>query len=204
MQAFSPPSSTRKYFSHQVNPHLSHGEKKNQTPLIIVGILIVLVTIVTIISLRRGDGTNELILNIIGLRKAPTDVVKKSVLITQTNEMVKRFGNSRIKNEWEGLADCMKKGCTDVDYYNFLITVITQKKVAHGELLYNLILVNKYWGTSEIIDFSQSTTVVNKEVENLGSREVSKKWIEIIQCDGKCQEKDDLFFQMIKMVVMSD
>jgi len=203
MQAFTPPSIGRRPHP-TINPHVYHKDKNKGNTLIVVGVVLVLVTIVAIIALWGGDSTDELMLNIVSLRKGPTEVVKRSALITRTNEIIDDIGNKRIKSEWDGLADCMTKGCTDIDYYNFLVTVITQKNVKHGDLLYNLILVNKYWGTAEIIDFSQATTNVENEVKNLGSREVSKKWSEIIQCDGKCDDKDDLFFQMIKLVVLTN
>lgn len=203
MQSFTPPQIARRTH-HHINPHVYPKDKRSQQTMIIIAIILVLVTIVAILSLWREDPTDELMLNIVTLRKGPTEVVKRSALITQTNDIIVDLGNKRIKNEWDGLAECMTKGCTDVDYYNFLVTVITQRNVKHSELLYNLILVNKYWGTAEIIDFSQAMTIVNQEVESLGSREVAKKWNEIIACDGRCANKDDLFFEMIKMIVMTD
>ena len=204
MQAFTPPHPSRRSIPHTINPHLASQERRSHGLTVAVGVVIVLIALIAVVSYWKGDKTDDLMLNVVALRKGTAEVVKRSALITQTDEIVNNLGNKRIKNEWEGLSQCMTKGCTDIDYYNFLVTVITQKKVKNGELLYNLILVNKYWGTSEIIDFSQALTKVNEEVEKLGSREVSKKWGQVIECDGKCTEKDDLFFDMIKLIVMTD
>lgn len=204
MSTFSPPHIPKRPFS-RINPHITPSYRRNSSnAAIIAGVIILLIVIVGILSLWKGDSTGDLILNVISLRKAPTDVVKRSTLISTTNEMISSLGNKRIKGDWDTLSECMQKGCTDIDYYNFLITVVTQKKVANGDLIYNLILVNKYWGTAEIIDFSQALTKVDKAVSDLGSREVTKAWQAIVACDGKCVEKDDLFFQMIKTIVMTE
>lgn len=204
MHSFTPSDPSQRRLRHLINPHIDSRSRKSQNLYAAIGVVLVIVVLVAVWLYLKTDDTQELILNVVSLRKGPAEVVKKSALITKTNAIVRQIGNKRIQNDWDGLTECMPKGCTDVDYYNFIVTVITQKKVKHTDLIYNLILTNKYWGTNEIVDFSQSLTKVNEDVERLGSREVSKKWNEIIECDGKCQDKDDLFFLMIKTVVMVD
>ena len=204
MHSFTPSDPSHRKLRRLINPHIESESRKSKNTLIVIAVLLVVVVIAGVWSYLNSDDTQDVVLNIVSLRKGPPEIVKRAALITQTNLMVRKMGSRRIQNDWEGLSECMPKGCTDIDYYNFLVTVITQKKVKHSDLIYNLILTNKYWGTNEIIDFSQALTKVNEEVEALGSREVSKNWSEIIQCDGKCPEKDDLFFQMIKLTVMVD
>lgn len=188
----------------RVNPHIEPRPRHQQSMLIGVGVAVVAVVALGLYWYwGSASDAQQLILNTVALRKGPPEVVKRSALIAQTNTLVEGMGNKRIQGEWDGLAQCMAKGCIDPDYYNFIITVTTQKRVANRDLLYNLILANKYWGTNEIIDFSQALTKADTAVEQLGSREASKKWNEIVECDGKCPEKNDLFFEMIKLVVMA-
>lgn len=206
MSPFHPQDPLHRRLRHAVNPHLEDRTRKTQGVLIAVGLALIILVIVAVWSYLSSDSTQDLLLNVVSLRKGTSEVVKRSALISQTNKLVLNMGNRKIQSEWDSLAECMSRGCTDIDYFNFIVTVITQKKVPNSELLYNIILTNKFAGTDEIVDFSQAVTMVNERVETLASREVSKKWNEIVQClqqDKQCTQKDDLFFQMIKLVVMA-
>lgn len=204
MHSYHPQDSPRRRLRNLLHNSQDADSKKDKHTLIAVIGLLVIAAAAGIWFYTTDDSAGNIVLNVIALRKGPPELVKKSVLITTTNRLVEGLNNKRIQNEWNGLAECMSKGCSDIDYYNFIVTVITQKRVQNSDLIYNLILTNKYWGTNEIIEFSQALTKVDDGVDTLGSREVQKDWSEILECDGKCPEKDDLFFQMIKASVMAE
>ncbi|MBI4448839.1 hypothetical protein HY641_02320 [Candidatus Woesearchaeota archaeon] len=167
--------------------------------------IVVLVLIGAVFAFRyvlTNEGP-QLILNALILHGGKLDVIKRSTLITQTDELARKTGDRKIINEWKTLSACVPNDCPDSNYFNFIITVTENENVPNSDLILNLIRTYKYWNSpDDILDFSKALTEVNSKVDELGSRPVTKAWAEIVKCNGQCSTINDLYFDMIKAVVL--
>lgn len=166
--------------------------------------LILVVAVVAFKYLMRADGP-QIILNTLTLHNGNLDVVKRSTLITQTDDLVKQTGNKKIVSDWKELSECISQGCRNSQYFNFIITVSEEEKVPDSDLILNLIRTYKYWNSApDLLDFSKAMTEVNNAVDLFASRSVTKAWGEIVKCNGQCDDMDDLYFDMIRAIVIEN
>ena len=142
----------------------------------------------------------QIILNIIKLR-TESQTLSRSQLITETDDMVKSTKDRSLMGEWSTLTQCLPQGCPDDDYLNFIGLVTQQMDIPNRDLIQNIIITYRYWGTDEIVRFSKAMTAVTRSIEDTYSRSLEEKWKGIIECDGKCAEKNDLYFQAIEIAV---
>ncbi|MEK6874764.1 MAG: hypothetical protein AABX52_03380 [Nanoarchaeota archaeon] len=169
---------------------------------LLIALLVVMFGIIIFKYLGQHQGP-QLILNTLILHKGQLDVIKRSTLITQTDDIVRSTDNRKIINQWKSLSACVPTTCPDAEYFNFIITVTEEENIPHNDLILNLIRTYKYWNSpDDILDFSKALTDVNNEVDTIGSREVTKAWAEIVKCNGKCENVNMLYFDMIKAVVL--
>ena len=165
-----------------------------------LGILLILVSIIAGIYLMDVN-VAQIVINVVNLR-APLDTVAHSNLISLTDDLVSDLGNPQITNSWEELVACQPIGCEDILYFGFLYTLISNEKVPHAKLIGDLIVTQRYWGTGEaVLIFSKSMADSDTGIKGLNSAKCSKIWEEIVVCDGTCENKNDLFFNLIKEVV---
>ena len=59
----------------------------------------------------------------------------------------------------------------------------------------------KYWGGEDVVKFSKALTTVDKTVDELGARTITDAWKKIVECDGKCPSKAQLYFDLIEEIV---
>ncbi len=169
---------------------------------VLAAILLLVVAVVAFKYFVRADGP-QIILNTLTLNKGSLDVVKRSTLITQTDELVRDTGNRKISGDWKELSACVASGCKNNQYFNFIITVTENQNVPNSDLILNLFRTYKYWNSAEdIVDFSKALTEVNNAVDSLGSRALTKAWGEIVKCNGQCSNSDELYFEMIRAIVL--
>jgi len=131
--------------------------------------------------------------------------VSRAELVTELDKSVSLLESSGVSAQWASLSACIAaNSCDQDDYFDFLLMVAVerQKEVPHASLIVNAITANRYWGNSEkIIEFSNALSEANRQVEELNIRVIRNKWQEIIQCDGKCSQFHELFFELIRLLL---
>ncbi len=146
----------------------------------------------------------ELMVDAMELR-ATNDTVARAELITKMDKSVNLLESAGISAQWASLSACVAaNSCNQDDYFDFLLMVAVErpKEVPRADLIVNAITANRYWGNSEkIIEFSNALSEANRQVEELNLRTIRNKWQEIIQCDGKCANFHDLFFELIRLLL---
>jgi hypothetical protein len=118
--------------------------------------------------------------------------------------MVKRLESPEVSAQWDSFTGCFsQKACTDDDYFNLILAVSIdqQEVVPHATLIANLITVNRYWGTEQLVDFSKALAAAYDQVEALQVKTVRNKWESIIKCAGTCPEYHALFYDLIRLIV---
>lgn len=179
-------------------------EKSTPTALRILLPLLFLVLLLTgiyaLYPLFAPNNGPEIVMNAINLR-GEADTMMRSRMITDTDDMVRDLGIRQVQGEWELLTQCMPQGCEDSQYFNF-ITVVTQNvDIPNKDLIQNLVVTYKYWDSEELVRFSKAMTLVERLVEEAYSRSLDEKWQQIVACDGKCAEENDLYFEIIEIAV---
>ena len=102
------------------------------------------------------------------------------------------------------MTQCLGTSCPDEAYMDFVLVTVTvyEKELPESPLLINLIAVAKYWGDQEhILDFSKALSMANDQIDSLKNKNAHKAWEEIVQCNNTCNEKNDLFFELISAIV---
>lgn len=165
-----------------------------------LGILLILVAVIAGIYYMDVN-VAQVVINVVNLR-APLDTVAHSNLISLTDDLISDLDNPKMTNSWQELVACQSSGCDDTQYFGFLYTLISEEKVPHAELIGNLIVSQRYWGTGEaVLIFSKAMADSDSGVRALHSAKCTKLWEDIVLCDGTCENKNDLFFTLIKEVV---
>jgi len=168
-----------------------------------LGLGILVTAIAVLLSFTTGESqTPELIPTIVKLYQDRDNSVEKAKDITKIDEIVTDTDNTEITDAWLSMLDCLKEKCVPDDYFNFIMIVINEKghEIKYSNLLTNILITQRYWGTENIVEFSKALTAATKDIEALHNKEVSAKWQEIIECNGECPEKNDLFFQTIGLL----
>lgn len=146
----------------------------------------------------------ELMLSTMTLRTT-NDTVQRSALITDMNDMVKELDSDAISAQWATLTDCIAGNlCTQDDYFDFLLMITVEKHddIPNADTIISAITANRYWGNSaKIIEFSKALSDTNDAVEATDFKTITNKWQEIIQCDGKCGQFHQLFFEFVRLLI---
>ena len=168
-----------------------------------LGLGILVTAIAILLSFTSGESpTPELIPTIADLHQHRINSVEKAKDIAKIDEIVTDIDNTAITDAWLSMLDCLKEKCVPDDYFNFIMVVINEKShdIKYSNLLTNMLVTQRYWGTENIVDFSKALTAANTDIEALHNKAVSDKWQEIVDCNGVCAEKDSLFFEIISIL----
>jgi hypothetical protein len=153
---------------------------------------------------KEKPSPTQLMMDAITLRTT-NDTVGRAEIITEMDRQVKMIKSDGISAQWASLSACIAaNSCNQDDYFDFLlmISIEKQKEVPHADIIVNAVTSNRYWGNSEkIIDFSNALSAANTQVDDLDLRTIRNKWQEIIQCDGKCPQFHELFFDFIRLLL---
>jgi len=176
------------------------GAKIAKRILIIAVILIVGILLYKLIT--AGPAIQPTANNIIKLRSA-TNPLDKAKIVSSTDNFIEKIGNDKLSEQWSKIINCVNEGCHDTKYFDFLIVLFTQykDKIPQSDLLMNLLAVQRYWGTDEVVTFSKSMTFVDEEIEKSHSQSLEKKWAEIIECNNQCADKNSLFLSLIQLII---
>lgn len=172
-----------------------------------LGLGIIITALAVALSFFVGNQADvpTLLLNTIDLKQKLDDPVVRAKAVTNIDDAVRSLRNDAISESWQTVLSCLQQGCVPDDYFNFIAVVIQEKKeeAVNSDLIFNILIVQRYWGGENIVEFSKALAAANDEVEQLRSKAASDKWSDIVECNGACPEKDDLFFEMIKIVLQS-
>ncbi len=179
-----------------------------QTGIQVALIVFILLGGMYVIYASRGSVQNSperIIYNAVVLRDAKVDTIKKSVIVTQTDDLVGATRNKKILADWKTLSRCLQKGCQDADFFNFILTIVEGETVPHSNTIVNLIRTYKYWNSQEdLVKFSKAMSAVNDDVEQFGGGDIDKQWGKIVACNGSCTDMNSLYFSMIKMLLENE
>jgi len=175
---------------------------------VVIGIIVAMILIAmafALVSLFSGSvSVKALVLRTIELRNNFEDPVARAQAITDINAFVSELNDQGINEGWRSLAACIPEGCTDDDYMNFIMSAVSAqpKKFEHSMLIRNLIKVHRYWGDkTNVIIFSQALTDTNNMINELHFSTAANVWSDIVACNGECEDYDNRFFKMIKVIV---
>ncbi len=176
------------------------GVKTVKRILIIAVVLVLIIVVYKLLT--AGPAIKPITNNIIKLRLA-NNPLDKAKIISSTDNLVNKINNDDVKSQWSEIIDCVNKGCSDKKYFDFLIVLFNQygDKLARSDLLLNLLAVERYWGTDEVITFSKAMSFVDDEISRSHSKSMKDKWDELVKCNNQCEKENDLFFELIQLIV---
>ncbi|RJQ21405.1 hypothetical protein C4580_02595 [Candidatus Woesearchaeota archaeon] len=170
----------------------------------VLGILVLVVAIFAAASLLGSDAPiRPIITKGIELRSAES-ALDKARLISDLDDLVTQADNEDIKEQWDRMTSCLSTSCPDEAYLDLVLVTVAayEHELPESALLINLIAVGKYWGESErLLEFSRAMSIANDQIEELESKNARKQWQQIIDCNGTCPEKNDLFFTLVQTIV---
>ncbi|MBI4146428.1 hypothetical protein HY489_03765 [Candidatus Woesearchaeota archaeon] len=169
-----------------------------------LGIFIVVLTVVVVAGVLGSDApVKPIILKSIELRSAD-DSLTKANLISDLDDMVAQADNQDIKDQWDRMMGCLATNCPDEAYLDMVLVTVAayENELPESALLINIIAAGKYWNDPEhLLDFSRALSIANDQVDELESKQARKQWQAIIDCNGTCQEKNTLFFELIQTII---
>lgn len=179
--------------------------KRKNVVIGIICAMIIIAVIFALVSLFSSKfSIQPLLLNTVYLRANFDDPIARAKAITEINTIVADFDDSGINEGWRAIASCITEGCTDDDYMNFIMAAVNSRPgdIENAAVITELIKVHRFWGdTTNVIVFSQALTNTNNMVNDLHFSTAVNVWNRIIECNGLCEEYDNLFFELIKVVV---
>ncbi len=171
----------------------------------IIGIIFLIALIFGVYQIvKEKPSPSQLMIDAMTLRTT-NDTVGRAEIITEMDRQVGMIQSQGISAQWASLNSCLAaNSCNQDDYFDFLLMVSVEraKEVPHSAVIVNAITANRYWGNSEkILDFSKALADANQQVDDLDLRTIKNKWQEIIQCDGKCANFHNNFFDFIRLLL---
>ena len=155
---------------------------------------------------EQSKNYDLLILKVLELREdyASSDLISQAEKVTEIDNLVSFIKSQPIDDSWETTALCIAKNCADTDFLDFILDISLESGKTgseKGRLIVNLLTADKYWNTDNTLQFSQALTDTNSEIENFNSEAANAKWKEIVECNGACSQKDQLLFELLKLIV---
>ena len=170
----------------------------------IAGILVLVLAVFVIASLFGSNAPiKPTIHKSIELRNA-TNPVEKAKLISDLDDLIAQTENQELKDQWDRMMQCLATSCPDEAYLDIVLVTVSafEKDLPESAVLINIIAVGKYWGNNDhLLEFSKALSMANDQIDELNSKSARKKWQEIVECNGTCSEKNELFFELIESIV---
>lgn len=150
-----------------------------------------------------GPPYSAIILKGIELRNVKNDSVSKAKLVSSLDTLVALSNGEEIKTDWNRIVECLSGSCSDDQYFDLIVSsaIEGQKDVMHSRLIADLVTAGRFWGSQDVVEFSKALASADEQLNSMRSKLLDKQWNAIVACDGKCLEKNDLFFDLIRVVV---
>ncbi len=181
-------------------------EKKGAKRVIlpVLGVMILFIAVVVIAGIFGSDAPIKPILTSVIEARAETDPVQRSKLISNLDDYVKQSENPVLTEQWNKVLGCLGTRCPDEAFSDtiFVVAKEYQNEFPKSDLIMNIIAINRFWNDPErVLEFSKATTTVDKAISEIGNRRILNTWKEIVDCNGKCPEYNDLFFKLIDEII---
>jgi len=170
----------------------------------LLGIIIVSIAIGATIFLLKGPSPQApLILESVAIRSVGNNSVLKAKIIDEMDNNIERIKNKETLDKWDELTGCLDAGCSDDVLSDFILTIVISEpnKVTNAKLIADIIVVGRFWGAGEVLKFSKALSSANDAISQINSKDIDKKWEQIVACNGTCPEKNNLIFDEIRMIV---
>lgn len=171
----------------------------------LLGLLILVGGVLTTYFLLQGpEPYRPLILDAVEIRTIGNNSVAKARIIDDMDKNIGRVEEQEILDKWDELTNCLHAGCSDDALFDFILTIVISRpeEVPQAKLLADVIVAGRFWGSNDVLKFSKAVTAANEAISQVNAKEIDKKWDEIVACDGKCQEKNDLVFDEIGLILV--
>ncbi|MBI4017026.1 MAG: hypothetical protein HY363_05030 [Candidatus Aenigmarchaeota archaeon] len=153
----------------------------------------------------REPPYRRIILNAIELRNVGNNSVAKARLVSELDSLVQQTKHTEVKTHWQRLTECMAE-CSDDTYFDLVVAsaIEGQETVPNAKLVGDLVVTNRFWGANDVVEFSRALASADEAIGQMRSKMFDRQWGAVIACDGKCEEKNDLFFDLIRVVVSQE
>ena len=187
----------------QEEPEPKKKSKPELTKWVIrtLGVLFILIAVLAFIVWFKVNSA-QVALNIVNLRNPTLATVTRSGLVSLTDDKIKSIDNPLVTEQWGTLLGCLETGCEDSKFFAMVFVLALEENIPHRKLITDLVITQRYWGSEEnILIFSKALTDVDSGIALLGSSKIKTEWQTVVDCDGVCEEKNDLYFTLIKDVI---
>ena len=147
----------------------------------------------------------KIILDAIELRNAGNNSVARARLVAELDVLVQNTKRTEIKTHWQRVTECLPE-CEDDTFFDLIVASAIEgnKKVPQAKLVGDLVVANRFWGANDVVEFSRALSAADESISLMRSKLLDRQWQAIISCDGKCDEKNNLFFDLIRVVVSQE
>ena len=170
----------------------------------LTGLAIIVAAIIVVAwLLRPADPYPQLILDAVNIRAVGNNSLMKARIIDDMDKNIGRVSENDILDRWDEITGCLNTGCSDDALFDFILSIVIarQEKVPNAKFIADVIVAGRFWGSTEVLKFSKAVTAANEAVAATNAKNIDKKWDEVVACDGKCAEKNNLIFDEIKLVL---
>lgn len=147
----------------------------------------------------------RIILDAIELRNVGNNSVAKARLVSGLDTLVQQAKHTEVKTHWQRVTECLAE-CSDDTYFDLIVAsaIEGQETVPNAKLIGDLVVTNRFWGANDVVEFSKALAAADEAINKMRSKLFDRQWEAIIACDGKCEEKNNLFFDLIRVVVSQE
>ena len=148
------------------------------------------------------DIARPLIANIAELRNSAGDPVKKAKLVSDIDDLA-ADSTEAVQDQWSFMTECLPTGCVDDEFLNMILIVAQEEKdkLLQADSITNVIIAHRFWGGEDVVEFSRALSEANDAIDLIKSKQVRSKWDEIVECNGECPQMNDLFFEIVVLLV---
>ena len=163
-------------------------------------LLIAIILAYTIFS--ATEVAQPLIVNVAELRNSAGDPVKNAKLVAHIGDLA-ADSTELVQDQWSYMTECLPTGCVDDEYFNMILIISQEYKdeLQYADLISNSIIAHRFWGSEDVVEFSRALSEANDGYSLIKSKQVRNKWNEIVECKGECAHMNDLFFEIILLLL---
>ncbi|GEM_PF-2231180 len=180
--------------------------KKNLSIALIGTIILAIGIILAYFVLKGPQPYVPLILDVISIRSVGNNSIEKAKIIDDMDNHITKIQNKDVINKWDELTNCFEAGCSDETIFDFILSILIShpKKITNAKLMADIIVVGRFWGSGEVLKFSKALTASNEAIESISSKEIDRKWEQIVACKGICADNNNLIFDEIRLIAQQE
>jgi len=166
-----------------------------------IGILIAAIALAYNIFSSK-DVAQPLTTNVVELRNSVGDPVRKAKLVSNIDDLAS-YSTEAVQDHWAYMTECLPAGCADDEYLNMVLIISQEQEeeMPQAEVITNVVVAHRFWGGEDVVEFSRALSKASDSIDLIKSKQVRSKWNEIVECNGECSGMNDLFFEMILLLL---